>query len=89
MNRVLLKVEGTASVAEVLSVSRLEGGRSSIQLRCKRMVDRGRVCWVFAEAGRMLECIVSNATPADQVFVLDLRTVEDLGFLLKPESPGD
>jgi hypothetical protein len=83
VNNVLLDLDGLSSVAEVASVKRLERGRSSIEVHSKRMLPPGRSCWLRDAAGETIGCVISGSTKEGEVFVVDLRTVEDAHFLEK------
>ena len=86
MRKVLLSVEGAATVADLVAVTHFEDGRSSLEVRSKQTITRGRSCRLRNEHGNGLDCVVSNATKEGDVFVLDLRTVEDATFLTNAGS---
>ena len=81
MKNILLDLDGIATVGELLSITPLEGGRTSLEVRSRRMLPPGRSCQVQGATGRTIDCVVANVSKTGEFYALDLRTVEDASFL--------
>ena len=80
MEGISLEIDGIQHRIEVLGVERMDANRSAIKVRAKAKLDRGRSCTVRA-GGKDLLCIISNFTPMGDVYVVELKCLEDAGFL--------
>jgi hypothetical protein len=87
VHTVSIDIGGLRATGEVLSIQRLPEGRMLLQIRCSEAIDRGRTCVLQGPTGQNLECVVSNFTRMGDVFVFEMRCLEDASFL-SPEPPG-
>lgn len=84
MTSVSIEVGGLRSPADVLTVERLESGRSIVRVRSGSAFERGRSCVVHDETGRSLECVVAKCTKLGEAYVVEFRCVEDGDFFTVP-----
>lgn len=82
MNSAFLEIDGMRSTAEVLSIIRMEEqSRSVITVRSGERLSRGRTCHLHFSTGRTLDCVISNVIDSGNVYIVELRCIEDASDL--------
>ena len=82
MRTVLLEIDGVSHPVEVVHVEQMDAFRSAIKIHTSARLDRGRSCVLRTDDGRELDCVISNFVSIDAIQIIELRCLDEVGFLL-------
>ena len=89
MNSATLDIGGIRTHVEVLAVSRLvEQKRTVITVHARERLDRGRSGTLVDAAGRILDCVITDVNPVGNVFLVELKCIDDGEYLLSGSTPA-